>query len=64
MLAESAEKAVVAPASWRNLRRLTSDMAEGPLAWKVFDRPDGDGMRAKGVFQEHQTSGKGVMALM
>jgi hypothetical protein len=35
----------------------------GPLVLTLFDRPDGhDGMRAEGVFQEHQTSGKGVVA--
>lgn len=31
MLLESAVNAVVAPASWRKRRRLTSGMGEGPL---------------------------------
>ncbi|GEC03120.1 hypothetical protein SSP24_07750 [Streptomyces spinoverrucosus] len=62
MLLASAVKAVVAPAIWRNLRRLTSGMSEGPLVLREFYRPGDDGMRAKGVFQEHQTSGKGLVA--
>ncbi len=65
MLLESAVNAEVAPATWRNLRRLTSGMSEGPLPLRVFDRTEPlDGLRAEGVFQEHQTSGKGLVALV
>ncbi|GAA5213592.1 hypothetical protein GCM10023323_55210 [Streptomyces thinghirensis] len=68
MLAESALNAVVAPASWRNRRRFTSAMGCKSLSpWGDSPGrtvPDDDGMRAKGVFQEQQKSGKGPVALV
>jgi hypothetical protein len=63
MLFDSAVKAVVAPASWRKRRRLTSDMGEAPLIL-TRGRPEHGEMRAVRVFQEQQTSGKGLVAPM